>query len=454
MTVVHHSAICVRDMEESLRFWRDGLGFAVLMDQRFRGDWPTLLEGPTDSLRAVFLGDPAAADAGIVELVDLGTVPGPPDAAPPRSGFLLLSVFTDVTAALDRLAGWVWPGHRGRSRCRGWPWPPCGIPTGHWWSWWTRGPRPTSGGSPPDEAEADRGRPRRRCRGHRHGHPAPAGRLSVHPLRAVRRGGWDLAGQHLPGGGVRRPFPPLLVLVRAQPVVEPHLRHPAGDPVLSGAVRRPVRRPSPRADGHPDRRGPVGPTVAAVDPDRTVGGDVHRRGTGQRARHAERTPRARDPRRRAVRRSCLPLLPVGPLEVRGRGARGIHRNRGQRHPVRARHRPRGRAPHRVPADPDLDHPPVRRAVHTGAAATVRPRAPGRPPAPLADLADLPAGHCPGRLGADDDADRAGPLLPGPKGGGPRPAGGAHPRLSGGVQATADLPAVVPDPDPGQRTAGH
>ncbi len=105
MTVVHHSAICVRDMEKSLRFWRDGLGFAVLMDQRFRGDWPTLLEGPTDSLRAVFLGDPAAPDAGVVELVDLGTLPGPPDAAPPRSGFLLLSVFTDVTAALDRLAG-------------------------------------------------------------------------------------------------------------------------------------------------------------------------------------------------------------------------------------------------------------------------------------------------------------------------------------------------------------
>ncbi len=104
MTVVHHSAICVQDVDESLRFWRDGLGFAVLMDERFRGDWPTLLDGPPDSLRAVFLGEPAVPDSGIVELVDLGQLPGPSEDGPPRSGFLLLSVFTDVAAALDRLA--------------------------------------------------------------------------------------------------------------------------------------------------------------------------------------------------------------------------------------------------------------------------------------------------------------------------------------------------------------
>jgi catechol 2,3-dioxygenase-like lactoylglutathione lyase family enzyme len=104
VSVVHHSAICVTDVDESLRFWRDGLGFSELMDQRFGGDWPTLLEAPTDSLRAVFLGDPADPRGGIVELVDLGSVPGPPDPAPPRSGFLLLSVVTDVDAVLGRLA--------------------------------------------------------------------------------------------------------------------------------------------------------------------------------------------------------------------------------------------------------------------------------------------------------------------------------------------------------------
>ena len=104
MSVVHHSAICVTDVEASLRFWRDGLGFTVMMDQQFRGDWPTLLEAPADSLRAVFLGDPDRPDAGIVELVDLGVVPAAAGPTPPRSGFLLLSVMTDVEETLRRLA--------------------------------------------------------------------------------------------------------------------------------------------------------------------------------------------------------------------------------------------------------------------------------------------------------------------------------------------------------------
>jgi glyoxylase I family protein len=101
---VHHAAICVRDLEESLRFWRDGLGFEVLMDERFEGDWPTLLRAPSTGLRAVFLGDPAAPASGLVELVDLGSVPeGMPAPERAAQGFLLLSVLTDVAAALDRL---------------------------------------------------------------------------------------------------------------------------------------------------------------------------------------------------------------------------------------------------------------------------------------------------------------------------------------------------------------
>lgn len=107
MTRIHHSALCVADVDASLRFWRDGLGFSVLMDQRFEGDWPTLLRAPGQSLRAVFLGDPAHPEAGIVELVDLGHVdPGAADTAtrPAATGFLLLSIITDLAASLERLA--------------------------------------------------------------------------------------------------------------------------------------------------------------------------------------------------------------------------------------------------------------------------------------------------------------------------------------------------------------
>jgi glyoxylase I family protein len=105
VAVVHHSAICVGDLDASLSFWRDGLGFAPLMDHSFSGDWRHLLRAETDSLRAVFLGDPSSPDSGIVELVELGPVTsGSPPPEPVTAGFLLLSVFTDVDAALDRLA--------------------------------------------------------------------------------------------------------------------------------------------------------------------------------------------------------------------------------------------------------------------------------------------------------------------------------------------------------------
>ncbi len=107
MSVIHHSAICVRDMDASLRFWRDGLGFEVLMDHRFEGDWPSLFGAPSTSLRAVFLGDRETPGSGIVELVDLGEVEhGRPRSlgSPASNGPLLLSLFTDVTAVLDRLS--------------------------------------------------------------------------------------------------------------------------------------------------------------------------------------------------------------------------------------------------------------------------------------------------------------------------------------------------------------
>jgi catechol 2,3-dioxygenase-like lactoylglutathione lyase family enzyme len=105
MTTVHHTAIRVGDVEASLRFWRDGLGFHLLMDERFEGDWPTLLSAPSQSLRSVFLGSAASPDGGIVELVDLGPVePGRPVPDPPPAGFLLISVMTDVEGALARLA--------------------------------------------------------------------------------------------------------------------------------------------------------------------------------------------------------------------------------------------------------------------------------------------------------------------------------------------------------------
>ena len=107
MAKVHHSAIGTRDMEASLAFWRDGLGFEVQMDERFEGDWPALFGGSSMSLRSVFMGEPAAPDSGVVELVEMADMvergPTPPAAAPPAAGFFLLSLFADLDEVLPRM---------------------------------------------------------------------------------------------------------------------------------------------------------------------------------------------------------------------------------------------------------------------------------------------------------------------------------------------------------------
>jgi catechol 2,3-dioxygenase-like lactoylglutathione lyase family enzyme len=105
MTLLHHAAICTDDVERGLRFWRDGLGFTQLFDAEFPGDWRTLFWASDDSLRSVFLGQADTPDSGIVELVVFDDVdPLPERPARPALGFFLLSVMTDVDAALERLA--------------------------------------------------------------------------------------------------------------------------------------------------------------------------------------------------------------------------------------------------------------------------------------------------------------------------------------------------------------
>lgn len=104
---IHHSVVVVRDLEASLRFYRDGLGLDLLQDRQVEGDWPDLFGAPSRRVHAVFLGDPGVPDdhAGVLELnVFDGEVPEGPPPSPPRTGFLLLSFFVDVEATLGRLA--------------------------------------------------------------------------------------------------------------------------------------------------------------------------------------------------------------------------------------------------------------------------------------------------------------------------------------------------------------
>ncbi len=104
---IHHSVVVTRDLEASLRFYRDGIGLTVLQDRHVEGNWPDLFDAPSRGLRAVFLGDPDVPDdhAGVLELnlFDAAAGDGPPP-GPPGAGFFLLSFFADVDATLNRLA--------------------------------------------------------------------------------------------------------------------------------------------------------------------------------------------------------------------------------------------------------------------------------------------------------------------------------------------------------------
>jgi glyoxylase I family protein len=106
MPLLHHAGLCVRDIELSLHFYRDGLGLEVVSDRVLNADLHPLLGVHTSEVRFIFLGDPASPEAGIVELLDLGTSrisgsgPGP---GGPARGLFLLSMRTDVAAVLKRL---------------------------------------------------------------------------------------------------------------------------------------------------------------------------------------------------------------------------------------------------------------------------------------------------------------------------------------------------------------
>ncbi|MGO8827088.1 MAG: VOC family protein [Acidimicrobiales bacterium] len=105
MAKLHHSAIATRDVEASLVFWRDGLGFEVVMDGTFEGPWPTLFGGESTTLRSVFLGEAASPESGIVELVARDDTAAPGGEVPgPAEGFMLLSLHADLDTVLPRLA--------------------------------------------------------------------------------------------------------------------------------------------------------------------------------------------------------------------------------------------------------------------------------------------------------------------------------------------------------------
>jgi glyoxylase I family protein len=99
-----HVGICIRDLERSLRFYRDGLGFTQLSDLRIAGEpTSTLLQLPEVDLHACYL----ERDGTRIELLYYA-VPGAVGPSEPRAmnqlGITHLSFrVADLPAVLERL---------------------------------------------------------------------------------------------------------------------------------------------------------------------------------------------------------------------------------------------------------------------------------------------------------------------------------------------------------------
>lgn len=113
MPKLHHVAMWVREdeVDQSLRFYRDGLGLDLIMDVHVAGDFAELFDVPYRRLRSLMLGDRSDLLSGIFELVVFdqpsGASPSPTarplaeSEAPSR--FLLNSFYVEFDEVLPRL---------------------------------------------------------------------------------------------------------------------------------------------------------------------------------------------------------------------------------------------------------------------------------------------------------------------------------------------------------------
>ena len=108
VTGFFHAGITVRDMDASLRFYRDALGLSEQFDRVIDADYlRTVLDLPFESIRAVYLDLPGG---GIIELLEYRGIERQSAAAPPNDfggGHVCLYVrdIAAMTAALVAAGG-------------------------------------------------------------------------------------------------------------------------------------------------------------------------------------------------------------------------------------------------------------------------------------------------------------------------------------------------------------
>ncbi|HYN69697.1 MAG TPA: VOC family protein [Candidatus Eisenbacteria bacterium] len=105
VTGFFHGGITVRDMDRSLRFYRDGLGLEIEFDTILDADYlKTVLGLAFDHIRAVYLRIPGGGFVELLEYVGIERLSAESRPCDYGAGHLCLYV-DDVVAAFGRLRG-------------------------------------------------------------------------------------------------------------------------------------------------------------------------------------------------------------------------------------------------------------------------------------------------------------------------------------------------------------
>jgi catechol 2,3-dioxygenase-like lactoylglutathione lyase family enzyme len=100
---VHHIGIAVADLAESLRFYRDGLGCEVFLEETFDRDWKRLVDTPASRMRAVIVAHPENPACAIELIAFEDGVQRQAVSGPPTGVFLVAFETHDVEATKARL---------------------------------------------------------------------------------------------------------------------------------------------------------------------------------------------------------------------------------------------------------------------------------------------------------------------------------------------------------------
>lgn len=102
--IMHHVALTPADVDESIRFYRDGIGLKVLSDADIPGNWSGVFNARSDQLKSVYLGDPDRPESGVIELMVFQDGHDErPEKTAPAVGFFLISFIVDMDETLERL---------------------------------------------------------------------------------------------------------------------------------------------------------------------------------------------------------------------------------------------------------------------------------------------------------------------------------------------------------------